>query len=177
MEFTALLIPLSQDLWWYFQLRSYHCWDRQEKPQICAAECSHSCKLSKVHRAKIPWVNTSDAAGAIHNARGNLMPNAVQTAAARENIKRCTLGWTTLVSASTLKDKKIRFLLSYIKKEIWSILSCTGPTRDAVGIQGRCQSTIKAGSILTKGPDVYGSLSLKKSPREILFLANCVNMH
>lgn len=69
--------------------------------------------------------------------------NAAQTAGTREQMKRCTLGWPSLVSVSTLTDEQICFLLSYIKKEICSVLSCTSPTRDAVGPQRRCQSTIK----------------------------------
>lgn len=44
MGFTAPMIPLSPDLRWFFQLRSYHCWDRQGKSHIWATELCHTCK-------------------------------------------------------------------------------------------------------------------------------------
>lgn len=80
-------------------------------------------------------------------------------------MKRCTM----LVSVSTLMDKQICFLLSCIRKEIWSVLSCTSPTGDAVWPQRRYQSTIKGGSILTRGPDIYGRLSWRNPPEKFCF--------
>lgn len=99
-------------------------------------------------------------------------------AGTREQMEKCRLEETTLVSVSTLMDKQTRFLLRYVKNGHLKRPKLHQP-------HWICSTTSEEVSVdHQRGPASSPRLLmfmedslLKKAPREILFLASCANVH